>query len=178
MRPIEGTVTDPAMDQYSVKVNDEVLIVEGLDQYQDLAGETAIYPRVYTEHQVRSMLTRAYVNGSGYYDLEVEDVQGWVDHDLKANETPFNRLVYPILGLVGEAGEIANKAKKIARDNQGQMDTESVEDIGKELGDVGWYFAAISRELGTKLSKIATKNVAKLFSRKARGVLGGSGDNR
>lgn len=182
MRPVEGTITDRAMDAVlgtpsrevveAIPTLDESLT---LDAYQALAAQTAMYPRVYTEDQVRNMLTRVYLRESEWTRDEVEV---FVDHDLDEFETPFNRLVYPILGLVGEAGELANKAKKIARDNQGQMDLAAVEDQEKELGDCGWYIAAIATELGTKLSTVAGKNVQKLFSRKARGVLGGSGDNR
>jgi NTP pyrophosphatase (non-canonical NTP hydrolase) len=47
-----------------------------------------------------------------------------------------------------------------------------------ELGDVLWYLSALATELDTNLSSVADKNIQKLFSRKERGVLKGSGDNR
>jgi NTP pyrophosphatase (non-canonical NTP hydrolase) len=84
------------------------------------------------------------------------------------------RLMENTLGLVGEAGEVAEKVKKYIRD--GTMPTQ--EDMVKELGDVLFYVAALSTYWGVSLSEVAERNLAKLYSRKARGVLGGSGDNR
>lgn len=87
-------------------------------------------------------------------------------------------LEYPTLGLCGEAGEIANKVKKIQRDNKGVLTEEARQAISKELGDVLWYVARIASELGFLLDDIALSNIDKLYSRKERGVLGGSGDER
>lgn len=89
-----------------------------------------------------------------------------------------SNFVYPVLGLVGEAGEVAEKVKKILRDKGGVLDEASRAEIAKELGDVLWYIAAMSAELGVPLEKIVAGNIAKLTSRKERGVLSGSGDNR
>jgi len=83
------------------------------------------------------------------------------------------RLVYPTLGLTGEAGEVAEKVKKMVRD--GKLDTDGLK---KELGDVLWYLAALASDLGVTLEEVATANVVKLRSRSERGVIGGSGDNR
>lgn len=83
-----------------------------------------------------------------------------------------------LLGLVGETGEIAEKFKKIYRDQHGQIKPEQVEDMKKELGDVLWYLAVLAEYLGIPLSEIAEKNIAKLQDRQNRGVVGGSGDNR
>ncbi|OGL71120.1 hypothetical protein A3B32_02320 [Candidatus Uhrbacteria bacterium RIFCSPLOWO2_01_FULL_53_9] len=87
-------------------------------------------------------------------------------------------LVYPVLGLVGEAGEIANKVKKIQRDDQGVLSEERRQALREELGDVLWYLSQVATELDVDLDEIATDNLAKLFSRKDRGVLHGSGDQR
>ena len=83
-----------------------------------------------------------------------------------------------ILGLAGEAGETADKFKKIIRDKNGNISDEDKLAITKELGDVLWYVASISRYLDVPLSEVAELNVAKLLSRKERGVLHGSGDER
>lgn len=87
-------------------------------------------------------------------------------------------IVYPTLGLAGEAGEVADKIKKIIRDNGGTVTDEHRHDIEKELGDVLWYIAQLSTELGLDLNNVAQQNLNKLVSRKERGVLGGSGDER
>tara|TARA_R110000782_G_scaffold256169_2_gene345076 strand:+ start:1495 stop:1869 length:375 start_codon:yes stop_codon:yes gene_type:complete len=84
-------------------------------------------------------------------------------------------LAYLTLGLAGEAGEIANKVKKFIRDGDNPTKRE---EIGKELGDVCWYLAVLSDELGLNLGQIMEQNIDKLASRKKRGTLGGNGDNR
>jgi NTP pyrophosphatase (non-canonical NTP hydrolase) len=87
-------------------------------------------------------------------------------------------LAYPALGLSGEAGEIAEHAKKAIRDDAGQITDERRSAMAKELGDVLWYVAQLASELGLNLNEIAEGNLQKLFSRQARGVLSGSGDDR
>lgn len=88
------------------------------------------------------------------------------------------RFVYPLLGLQGETGEVSEKIKKLFRDDGGKLTKERKEEIAKELGDVLWYIAQLSTELGIKLSYIAEGNLKKLASRKDRGTLHGEGDNR
>lgn len=85
---------------------------------------------------------------------------------------------YVTLGLMGEAGEIAEKIKKIIRDDNGQISDDKKQLLGKEIGDVLWYCAALADELGLEFGQIAQDNIDKLQSRKERGVLGGSGDVR
>lgn len=87
-------------------------------------------------------------------------------------------LAYVALGLSGEAGEIANKVKKLYRDGDGTASPEKEKELAKELGDVLWYVAMMAYELGFRLDEIAQMNVDKLSSRKERGVIGGSGDER
>lgn len=89
-----------------------------------------------------------------------------------------NRISYPAMGLAGEVGEAMNKIKKVYRDKGGVFDTETKKEIAAELGDVLWYLAVLSRDLGQNLETIAEKNLNKLAARKERGVLAGSGDNR
>jgi NTP pyrophosphatase (non-canonical NTP hydrolase) len=88
------------------------------------------------------------------------------------------RVVYPALKLAGEAGEVAEKVGKALRDANGQFGQPRVDALGKELGDVLWYIAALAYDLGLSLESIAEGNLSKLADRASRGVLGGSGDNR
>ena len=83
-----------------------------------------------------------------------------------------------VLGLAGEAGETADKVKKILRDKAGIITEEDRIEIAKELGDVLWYVSAISRYLNIPLEKVAIMNIEKLSNRKKRGKLHGAGDNR
>lgn len=89
-----------------------------------------------------------------------------------------NNFIYPTLGLSGEAGEVAEKIKKVVRDNGGVVNEEAKKELEKELGDVLWYVSQLASELKLSLNKIAEKNIEKLYSRMDRGVLKGSGDNR
>lgn len=87
-------------------------------------------------------------------------------------------LTYPVLGLTGEAGEVAEHAKKIIRDDEGVLTPERREAMSRELGDVLWYLAQLATELELDLDEIAQANLEKLLSRQRRGVLSGSGDER
>lgn len=106
-----------------------------LNEYQNLALETAIYPEEYS-------------------------------------------ITYPALGLAGEAGEVADKVKKVIRDNNGKFTPEKCEEIAKEIGDVLWCCAVLADRIGYKLDTIGRMNYSKLKSRQQRGKLGGNGDNR
>lgn len=84
-----------------------------------------------------------------------------------------HQILYPALGLVGEAGEVANKVKKMMRD--GNFDREAVV---SELGDVMWYIAALCRDLNVDMSDVALDNLKKLYDRMQRGTIQGNGDKR
>ena len=105
------------------------------------------------------------------------------EYQKKSRETALypsiqEKYVYPALGLVNEAGEVAGKIKKIFRDNNGVLDEERKRVLKKELGDVLWYLAQISTDLGLSLDEIAKYNIEKLQSRKKRGTIKGDGDER
>ena len=101
-----------------------------------------------------------------------------------ANYPEKYEIVYPALGLCGEAGKVAEKIKKRIRDgldNYGlnpYQKKQFKEELTKELGDVLWYIAALASDLDISLNEIAENNVQKLASRKKRNKIGGSGDNR
>lgn len=89
-----------------------------------------------------------------------------------------DKIIYPALGLGNEAGEVQGKIKKVLRDNGGSFTDEHKAKIADELGDVLWYLSAVADDLGYTLDTIAQNNLTKLISRRERGVIQGSGDNR
>jgi NTP pyrophosphatase (non-canonical NTP hydrolase) len=104
-----------------------------------------------------------------YQDIALEFVVYPDQHDV----------IYPALKLAGEAGEVAEKVGKRLRDAGGDFaELEWREAMKKELGDVLWYISALADDLGYTLEEVADTNLSKLSSRAARGVLGGSGDDR
>ena len=119
-------------------MEDKLIIQEVItpDLYENLAGQTAIFPK----------------------DRALE---------------------YLALGMTSEAGEVAGKVKKLIRDGE---DVEGFElkkiAIASEIGDVLWYCAMMAKEVGVPLNDIMKENLKKLHSRKERGKLSGSGDDR
>jgi NTP pyrophosphatase (non-canonical NTP hydrolase) len=109
--------------------------------------------------------------------LTLDDYQQQASTTCTINDPGSQRsLAYTALGLSGEAGEVANKVKKILR---GDYEADAIQDdIAAELGDVLWYVAMVAREFDLSLNDIAAANLEKLASRKERGVLKGSGDER
>jgi NTP pyrophosphatase (non-canonical NTP hydrolase) len=87
-------------------------------------------------------------------------------------------IAYMVLGLVGEAGELANKTKKIIRDSKGEITPEVLGTLAKENGDVTWYNSGLFGKLGVTFEAGANDNLSNLLGRKQRGTLTGSGDNR
>ena len=121
------------------------------------------HPLTYAEYQARSAATAVFpkiqisLNGGPLIDAP------WL---------------YPLLGLLGEAGELAEKFKKTVRDRDGRLTAEDQGLIQKERGDVMWYLARLAEAGGTTLIDAAAANLAKLESRQARRVRKGSGDTR
>jgi NTP pyrophosphatase (non-canonical NTP hydrolase) len=87
-------------------------------------------------------------------------------------------IIYPTLGRVNEAGEVAGKIKKVFRDKDGQISEETREALKAELGDVLWYLAQVATELNLTLDEVAEYNITKLYDRLERGKIRGDGDNR
>jgi len=87
-------------------------------------------------------------------------------------------IVYPLMGLAGEAGEVMNKLKKVFRDSDGEFTEERKDGIIDELGDTLWYIAATCTDLGITLEELAQRNLDKLKDRNQRGVVKGDRDNR
>ena len=109
------------------------------------------------------------------YSMDFKDYQKLSRQTAKYDNAGDNFL-YPTLGLVGEAGEVAEKVKRTMRDGYTKATLQPV--LKKELGDVLWYVAQVATELDLSLEEIAEFNLEKLFSRKERGKLSGEGDDR
>ena len=110
--------------------------------------------------------------------MTLDDYQKQALTTVIASDNEFRDLLHWVLGVNGEAGEIAEKIKKIIRDKSGQVSEADKTELAAEIGDVLWYLAVFAHHLGFKLDDVAKQNLDKLKSRKARGVLGVSGDNR
>lgn len=117
------------------------------------------------EDEVKEYMEQKFVNIDfrSYQDMASETAVYKAEH----------QVIYPALGLAAEAGEVANKVKKILRD--GKFDREAIAD---EVGDCLWYIAALCRDLNVDMKELASNNLRKLYDRKARGVIQGSGDKR
>lgn len=117
-------------------------------------------------------------------DMEaaVEFDMNFEDYQKQATETAVYperyKVIYPTMGLAGEAGEVANKLKKIYRDRDGVIDEDAVKEVCAEIGDVLWYCAALCTDLGVGLDTVAEANLKKLQDRSGRNAVNGSGDNR
>lgn len=107
-----------------------------------------------------------------YENFQKDDYSEWVETMIVTEgET---RLVENVLGLVGEAGEVAEKIKKVLRDGS----RVSPDEIVKEIGDVVFYATALANYFDASLTEVLRVNQDKLNSRKRRGTIKGSGDNR
>ncbi|HXE09807.1 MAG TPA: nucleoside triphosphate pyrophosphohydrolase family protein [Verrucomicrobiae bacterium] len=95
-----------------------------------------------------------------------------------SSDDEFKDLLHWVLGINGEAGEVAEKIKKIIRDKKGEVSDTDKAELAKEIGDVLWYLAVFAHHLGVSFDDVAQQNLNKLQSRQKRGVLGGAGDNR
>jgi len=125
------------------------------------------------------MMTAKDLDSIGYFEafqtvdeVKVSDYSTWVEKKILTEGQ--DRLVENTLGLVGEAGEVAEKIKKLIRDSSRFTN----EEIMKELGDVVFYATALANIYGKGLNEVLELNIAKLDDRQKRGKLKGSGDNR
>ena len=87
-------------------------------------------------------------------------------------------IIYPALGLNGEAGEVADKVKKVLRDNNGIFEEKIKQDILKELADTLWYIWATADDMGYTLSDVFEAGIKKVKERQETNTVHGSGDDR
>jgi len=108
--------------------------------------------------------------------MTIDEYQQWTINTAiypGAGKGGLDELLYLALGLNGEAGEVAEKVKKLFRD--GTFDTEL---FIKELGDVIYYWARLCEAVNVDASEVILENQWKLNSRLERGKIQGSGDER
>lgn len=110
--------------------------------------------------------------------MQLNEYQKETSKTAQFDEGLVHPIAYVTLGLVGEAGEVAEKIKKVFRNDNGDISDEKREDLKKELGDVLWYLAQLSKLLDITLDEVAEANLKKLRSRLDRGVIKSEGDNR
>jgi len=110
--------------------------------------------------------------------MEMNEYQNLASRTAQFETDKFNPLIYTVLGLAGETGEVVEKVKKILRNDDAEVSEEKREELKKELGDVLWYLSQCSRVLGFDLEDVAQANINKLADRKERGVIASEGDNR
>lgn len=115
------------------------------------------------------------VLGAAIYKDAVDD---FVDTAKLDDVAKMLRVFYAATGLAGEAGEVANKVKKILRDNRGVIDDEVRQRVLGELGGVFWYLTAISAEFGLSVTDVMEYNFNQIKDRQERNVLHGDGDDR
>ncbi|AKU16432.1 nucleoside triphosphate pyrophosphohydrolase family protein [Luteipulveratus mongoliensis] len=109
--------------------------------------------------------------------MNCDDYQDAALRTARAKDAP-DEFMHLVLGLVGEAGEIAEKVKKLVRDKNSDLDLLDRDDMAAELGDVLWYTAVLANFLDLSLNDVAQRNIDKLADRQRRAILGGSGDHR
>jgi NTP pyrophosphatase (non-canonical NTP hydrolase) len=109
--------------------------------------------------------------------VNCDDYQRAALRTARSKDAP-DEFMHLVLGLVGEAGEIAEKVKKLVRDQGSDLARLDRDAMAAELGDVLWYTAVLADFLGLSLDDVARRNVDKLADRQRRAVLGGSGDTR
>jgi NTP pyrophosphatase (non-canonical NTP hydrolase) len=126
----------------------------------------------FKDYQEKALRTAVFTN-DGNVVFESSSIE-----DSSLSYTTNMDFIYPLLGLVGETGEVAEKIKKIIRDKKGILTLEERLELKKELGDVLWYLAVLAATLKLDLNGIAEANLDKLASRKERDKLHGEGDNR
>ena len=172
-------------------LDEEVMLLLFVNMaYENMRGlpdEVAQYHRLFRQlcdlYYEQGCLRHALIDEADYQKMDLDAYQkAIIKFDLNEkiesqNEVDF-AFVDKVLGLSGEAGEVADKVKKVIRDQEGKLSVNDKKAIGQELGDILWYVATSARYLGISLEQIASENIEKLESRLSRGKISGSGDER
>ena len=143
-----------------------------LNDYQQLAASTAVYAQNDFADFLQGCVLASIEDGDTTLRMPTDEFKDL----LTQLRTVY--VYYTAMGLAGEAGEVANKAKKIFRDDTHFLYRDRKDAIKKELGGVLWYAAMMAKECGLTLDEIAETNVAELKRRKEEGTIHGDGDDR
>ena len=159
-----------------VWVNRCLLKPGGLDRNYPTWENLTEFERETDRQIAEAVLSAAFENGEAItldqYQRQANDTAIYLGQGMSLG------LAYVALGLTGEAGEIANKIKKILRDDNLSLTQDRCNELKKELGDLMWYCAQLATELGASLGDVASDNICKLRDRKDRDKLQGEGDER
>ncbi|QBQ72075.1 hypothetical protein Milano_053 [Agrobacterium phage Milano] len=126
-----------------------------LDQYQEIATRSAIYPGQGTPLGV--MYAALGLAEAGEVQNKVK--KGFRDDGMiEFVDEPFQN------------GDVLVRFKSITPERR--------EAIIKEMGGALWYMAALAKEIGVSLKEVACRNLDELCSRTERDTLHGDGDDR
>jgi NTP pyrophosphatase (non-canonical NTP hydrolase) len=172
-----ATVMDAAAKQYAAQQDEgsEHMTMTKLIAEEQRDAALADNTRLRAENQ---RLTRVISSIDDPKALTLNAYQERANTTSRNTQIADDGLLYPVLGLVSEAGELAGKVKKIYRDKDGHMSMSDMDALIDEAADCLWYIAEIATQLGYELGGVARMNLEKLASRADRGVIGGSGDER
>lgn len=83
--------------------------------------------------------------------------------------------IWNLIGLVGEAGEVARSFGEVYFSGDAALDSAS---LAKELGDVMWYVAALCTKSELELGTVLEQNIEKLKRRYPHGFTAADSKNR
>jgi NTP pyrophosphatase (non-canonical NTP hydrolase) len=96
-------------------------------------------------------------------------------HGALSFRLPSASVLYALLNLTGEVGELMSLEAKALRDGS---KSDYLQQAKKELGDILWCLTAVASDYGFTLEDIAIGNIEKLANRKTNNTIQGNGDDR
>lgn len=106
-------------------------------------------------------------------DIAISEYAVGKESEVLASESGQESCIKLSIGLTIAAGNLCGALKKEIRDNTHKPDVEK-----EALRRIFQISVMLAKVMGSTLEHVAIANIEKLASRKARGVIGGSGDNR
>ena len=100
--------------------------------------------------------------------MDINDFQKHALTSIAITEKGVPALAHRTLGLTGEAGVLANRLKKVIRDQNGLPNAADTEEAKKRLGDVLYYAAALADYFDLTLAEVAQQNMQQSSDFKAK----------